>query len=107
MSTPEEMTRRAAALRKSIAAPESSPKSSPLQGMAVRICAELVAAVGVGGTIGWFVDAALETSPVFLLVCTLCGIGAGFLTVKRVNDAYAREMEKSEHTHQETLDKTD
>jgi ATP synthase protein I len=97
MTTPEEMERRAAALRQAIAEPKSE-NPSPHQGMAVRICAELVAAVGVGGAIGWFIDAALGTSPIFLLICTMLGIGAGFVTVKRVNDAFAREIEKSDIT---------
>jgi F0F1-type ATP synthase assembly protein I len=107
MTTPEEMARRARDLRQRIAEPEPTSKASPFQGMAVRICAELVAAVSVGGAIGWFIDEALHTSPIFLLICTMFGIVAGFVTVKRVNDAFVKEMEKSERHVQEMLDKNE
>ena len=46
-------------------------------GMGMRVGTEMVAALAVGGGIGWFLDRWLGTGPVLLLVFLLFGLAAG------------------------------
>jgi ATP synthase protein I len=60
-------------------------------GIAGRFATELVAAVVMGGGLGWGVDwlfghFGLHTRPVFLIVFFFLGAGAGILNVKRAAD---------------------
>jgi ATP synthase protein I len=52
--------------------------------LAVRVLSEFVAAVIVGGGIGWGIDRAAGTTPVFLIVFVLMGAAAGFWNVYRI-----------------------
>jgi ATP synthase protein I len=52
-------------------------------GFAFRIGVELVAALAVGGGIGWLLDHWLGTLPLFLLVFFVLGAVAGLLNVFR------------------------
>ena len=69
------------------AAPAEGAPPSNL-GMALRLSTELVAAVVVGGGIGWVLDRIFGTSPFLLLAMFFLGVAAGFLNVWRA----AREM---------------
>jgi ATP synthase protein I len=51
--------------------------------MALRLGADFVAGVVVGGAIGWGIDRLLGTSPWGLIVFLLLGFAAGVLTVLR------------------------
>ena len=53
-------------------------------GAAMRMGTDLVAALAVGGAIGYALDRWLGTKPAFLLVFLLLGAVAGFLNVYRV-----------------------
>jgi ATP synthase protein I len=94
--TPDEITARATELRKHTEEPDAVEKPITHNGMAIRIAVELVAAICAGSAIGWFMDDWLGTSPVFLLICLLLGTVAGFVTIKRINDAFAESLEKSD-----------
>ncbi len=52
-------------------------------GMALRLATDIVAAVLVGGAIGWFVDWWLGTSPWGLIVLLLLGFAAGMMNALR------------------------
>lgn len=52
-------------------------------GQAMRLATDIVAAVLVGGAIGWFVDWWLGTSPWGLIVLLLLGFAAGVLNALR------------------------
>ena len=52
-------------------------------GFAFRVGVELVAALAVGGGIGWLLDHWLGTLPLFLLVFFVLGAVAGLLNVFR------------------------
>lgn len=53
------------------------------QGLAMRLAAEFVAGILVGGAIGWFFDRWLGTSPWGLIVFVLLGFTAGVLNALR------------------------
>jgi ATP synthase protein I len=71
---------------------ERSQRPPPSQmGIAGRFATELVAAVVIGGGMGWGIDwlfghFGFHTRPVFLLVFFFLGAGAGILNVKRAAD---------------------
>ena len=60
-------------------------------GIAFRLLSELLAAVLVGGGVGWALDQAFGTSPLLLILLFLTGMAAGVITVVRT----ARQMENN------------
>ncbi|MBV9548083.1 MAG: AtpZ/AtpI family protein [Alphaproteobacteria bacterium] len=72
-------------------APKRPPPSQT--GIAGRFATELVAALLVGGGLGWGIDwlcgrIGFHTAPVFMIVCVMLGAAAGILNVVRA----AREI---------------
>jgi ATP synthase protein I len=53
-------------------------------GLALRVLSEFVAAVMVGGFIGWWIDRLAGASPAFLVTFLLMGAAAGFWNVYRI-----------------------
>jgi len=70
--------------------PRQSEHYSQL-GIAFRLLSELIAAVLVGGGVGWALDRVFGTSPLLLIVLFLTGMAAGVITVVRT----ARQMENN------------
>ena len=69
-------------------------------GIAFRLVTELLAAVIVGGAIGWGLDRVLGTGPLLLIVMFLVGVAAGFFNVVRSaqqmnRDQAAKDAESS------------
>ena len=60
-------------------------------GIAFRFSTELVAALVVGGGIGWGLDWLFKTRPIFLVVFFMLGAGAGIRNVMRA----ATELNKA------------
>ena len=74
------------------------PHSSvPQSGVAtaLRLAAEMVSALLVGGAIGWFLDRWLDTKPWLLLVFLLLGAIAGMLNAYRAAMRLSSEHEKN------------
>ena len=61
-------------------------------GIAFRLVTELLAAVIVGGAIGWGLDRFFATGPLFLIVMFMVGVAAGFFNVVRS----AQQMNKDQ-----------
>lgn len=80
-------------MRRREAAKNRKPPPSPM-GIAYRFAMELVTALVLGGAMGWGLDRAFGTRPVFLIVCFLLGAAAGIRNVVRtateLNQAAAR-----------------
>ena len=72
------------------AVPNTGLPSGTALGFALRIGVELLAALVVGGGIGWLLDHWLGTLPLFLLIFFFLGAGAGMLNVFRA----AKEMNR-------------
>jgi ATP synthase protein I len=69
-------------------------------GIAFRLVTELMAAVIVGGAIGWGLDRVLGTGPFLLIVMFMVGVAAGIFTVVRTaqqmnRDQAAKDAESS------------
>lgn len=60
-----------------------TPKFVSASGLGFRIATDLLAAVIVGGAVGFVLDDWFETKPVMLVIFLLFGGAAGFLNVYR------------------------
>ena len=67
----------------SAAEEESSKKSGSAMALGLRVASEFVAAIVVGGFIGWQLDAWLGTKPAFLIAFFFLGVAAGVWNVIR------------------------
>lgn len=62
------------------------PKSAAIEknsSVAVRVVADLASGIFVGFALGYGLDYALGTKPVFLLIFIIIGVAAGFLNIYR------------------------
>jgi ATP synthase protein I len=57
-------------------------------GVAYRVMVEMIAGVGVGGFLGWWLDAWLGTAPFLLLGLILLGFAAGAMNAYRAIRQY-------------------
>ena len=94
-SSDEDMRARLAKLSQDLGTRTSAKTGGvePLQGpsnigsamsLGFRVMSEFVAAVAVGGLIGWQADKWLGTSPLLLILFLLLGTAAGFWTVYKL-----------------------
>ena len=61
-------------------------------GIAFRLVTELMAAVIVGGAMGWGLDRLLGTGPFLLIVMFMIGVAAGIYTVVRTAQQMNRDQ---------------
>ena len=61
-------------------------------GIAFRLVTELLAAVIVGGAIGWGLDRFLGTGPFLLIVMFMAGVAAGIFNVVRTAQQMNRDQ---------------
>lgn len=65
--------------------------------LAWRMTTELVVGVGIGFAIGWWIDGAAGTKPLFLLIFGAFGFAAGVRTMMRSAEELNRREESGEH----------
>ena len=104
-STPRsDFDARLAAARRAIQPVAQDARRGSAMGVAIRLSTDLVAAVAVGGFLGWLLDRWLGTSPWLLLLFFFLGVAAGIMNVVRtanqMNAAAAAEADR------ETVDKS-
>ncbi|MDA0262150.1 MAG: AtpZ/AtpI family protein [Proteobacteria bacterium] len=86
--------RKARGENQALSSPQASTKSFA---EGIRLSLEMVAAVVVGGGIGWFLDDWLETKPLFLLIFIALGLVAGIRNVyQAANRLGAKNATKEE-----------
>ena len=92
-----------ARLKKARGARQTEPRAPSSAGglaQALRLAMEMVAALAVGGMIGWGLDRWLDTGPWLLLVFLVFGSAAGvhnaYRTASQVSAAAARNDDGSE-----------
>ena len=86
---------------------ESRKKRQPVQenrgnasmlGLAWRLTIEMLAGIGVGGYLGWWIDGVFGTKPIFMLVLLILGMAAGLLnSVRTVAEMRRKLDEQDEH----------
>ena len=89
----EERLKKARAMRGEVRQVES-PNSK--LGIAFRLVTELLAAVIVGGAIGWGLDRFLGTGPFLLIVMFMVGVAAGIFNVVRTAQRMNKEQAAKE-----------
>ena len=79
------------------AQPVEPDPTTPRSGLAtaLRLAAEMISALIVGGGIGWFLDHWLDTRPWLLLVFLLLGAIAGMLNAYRAAMRMSAEREST------------
>ncbi len=81
---------------------DEQPGRQNAMGTAFRLSTDLVAAVLVGGFIGWLIDKGLGTEPFGLLLFFFLGIAAGivnvFRTARQLNVEWADDGEDDDKT---------
>lgn len=65
-------------------------------GLAWRMTIEMLAGIGVGGFIGWWMDKVLGTEPIFLLLMLVLGMGAGLMNSVRTVAEMRRKQDRLE-----------
>lgn len=78
---------------------QKSKKSASPAANAMRAGVDLVSGVAVGGAIGYALDRALGTMPIFLLVCLCFGTAAGVKLMMEGAAKAARDIEDEEKQH--------
>jgi ATP synthase protein I len=63
--------------------------------VAYRIMVEMIAGLGFGGFVGWWLDRWLETTPILLVAMILIGFAAGALNAYRAIRSYAGSVDGS------------
>ena len=62
---------------------EQRRANANMMGLAWRLTIEMLAGIGVGGFIGWWMDKVLGTEPIFMLILLVLGMGAGLMNSVR------------------------
>ena len=63
-------------------------------GLAWRLTVEMLAGIGVGGFIGWWIDKVLGTEPIFMLLLLVLGMGAGLMNSVRTIAEMRRKQDE-------------
>jgi len=63
-------------------------------GLAWRLTVEMLAGIGVGGFIGWWIDKVLSTEPIFMLLLLVLGMGAGLMNSVRTVAEMRRKQDE-------------
>ena len=61
----------------------AAPEDRSSYAMAFRVSSDFIAAIFVGGLLGWFLDSFAGTSPFGLIILLMLGFAAGVLNVMR------------------------
>ena len=90
MASPKHERDRLEALEKKLSASrqrhqsdEQGRANASMLGLAWRLTIEMLAGIGVGGFIGWWMDKVLGTAPIFMLLMLVLGMGAGLMNSVR------------------------
>jgi ATP synthase protein I len=75
---------------------EQGRANASMLGLAWRLTIEMLAGIGVGGFIGWWIDKVLGTEPIFMLLMLVLGMGAGLMNSVRTVAEMRRKQDRLE-----------
>ena len=100
MASPKHKRDRLEALEKKLSASrqrhqpdEQGRANASMLGLAWRLTIEMLAGIGVGGFIGWWMDKVLGTEPIFMLILLVLGMGAGLMNSVRTVTEMRRKQD--------------
>jgi len=96
LSSALEAQRKASQQRREAAGGRSSNGSGSAMALAMRAGGEFVAAIIVGGFIGWLLDAWLGTKPWLMIAFFFLGVAAGIVNVIRAASPPRRDSNRNE-----------
>lgn len=79
-------------------------KSRSSAGKALRAASDLVAALLVGGFLGYWIDKALGTKPLFMIIMFFLGFAAGFLNIYRAQQQMDNELKEQQRLENDLKD---
>lgn len=82
--------------------PVDSEGRGKAMGQALKLSAEMVASVAVGGVIGWTLDWLFDTKPILMLVFLILGGATGILNVMRTAKSMQGEPMPGHHLRTKT-----
>ena len=89
-------------------APEEQARANAgMVGLAYRLIVEILAGIGVGGFIGWWMDKVLGTDPVLMLLMLALGMGAGLMNSVRTVNEMRRKQDALEAAQRDAPGRTD
>jgi ATP synthase protein I len=83
----DELQDKISATRQKHREPDERRGNASMLGLAWRLTVEMLAGIGVGGFVGWWMDKWFGTEPIFMLLLLVLGMGAGLMnSVRTVNE---------------------
>ncbi len=79
----QDLSRRLDAVRQKNTPKPRRNASGGMVGLAYRLTIEIIAAIGVSGFIGWWIDKVFDSKPVGLLIMLFLGVAAGLMNAIR------------------------
>ena len=70
--------------------------NASMLGLAWRLTIEMLVGIGVGGYLGWWLDQAMGTKPIMMLVLLILGMAAGLLNSVRTVSEMRRKLDKKD-----------
>ena len=70
--------------------------NASMLGLAWRLTIELLVGIGVGGYLGWWLDQAMGTKPIMMLVLLILGMAAGLLNSVRTVSEMRRKLDEKD-----------
>lgn len=86
-------------------APKGANTGNTATAKAMRAASELVAALIVGGVLGYWLDTWLHTKPLFMILLFFAGFAAGFVNIYRAQTGQAFKMNQSVDVKSEDVKK--
>ncbi len=74
---------------------EKSQGHASMLGLAYRFTVEMLAGIGVGGFVGWWIDKWFGTAPAFLLILLFLGMIAGVVNSVRTANEMRRSLDQN------------
>ncbi len=93
----EALARDISATRKRRQPVQENRANARMLGLAWRLMVEILAGIGVGGFVGWWMDEWFGTTPFMLLVLLLLGMVAGLLNSVRTVAEMRRKLDEQEN----------
>ena len=75
--------------------------SGGLLTLAYRLTIEMIAAIGVSGFIGWWIDKVFDTKPLFMIVLLFLGMAAGVMNAVRTAGTLSQKVQDAEKKRDE------
>ena len=92
----QDLSRRLDAVRQKNTPEPRRNASGGMVGLAYRLTIEMIAAIGVSGFIGWWIDKVFDTKPLFMILLLFLGMAAGVMNAVRTAGTLSQAAQDAE-----------